>query len=236
MASRIAVTVHLVYQMLMRPLPRTSLADGAYAALLDAIVTGELPPGARLRDLELAERLGTSRTPVREALRRLADEGLVEVVPQAATRVAPVDLERAAHAFPVVAALQALATRLGVPGLTRAGLDAMRRHDADRARALTAGDIPAAIAADDHFHGVLIDASGNAELRRTLDRLMPQIRRLDLLHFRALSRDEAPDDHAAILGACERGAAEEAAALVERTFLHLGEAVAELLRRDGEPG
>ncbi len=218
----------------MRPLPRTTLSDGAYAALLDAIVTGELPPGARLRDQELAERLGTSRTPVREALRRLADEGLVEVVPQAATRVAPVDLDRAAHAFPVVAALQALATRLGVPGLTRRALDRMRRHDAERARALRAGDIPAAIAADDAFHDVLIEAAGNHELRRSLDRLMPQIRRLDLLHFRALSRDEAPDDSLAIIDACARGAADEAAALVEGSFLRLGEAVAELLRRQAE--
>ena len=215
----------------MQPLPRTSLAAEAYAALLDAIVTGELAPGERLRDQALAERLGTSRTPVREALRRLADEGLVEIAPQSATRVAPIDIERAAHAFPVVAALQALATRLGVPGLTREALEAMRAHDRSRAQALRAGDIPAAIAADDAFHGVLVDAAGNHELRRSLERLMPQVRRLDLLHFRALSRDEAADGHAAILEACERGAAGEAAARVEATFLQLGAAVAELLRR-----
>jgi len=218
----------------MQRLERTSLADRAYRALLDAIVAGDLAPGERLRDQEVAARLGTSRTPVREALRRLADEGLVDVAPQAATRVAPVDVERAAHAFPVVAALQALAARLGVPGLTAAGLERMRAHDAERARALAAGDIPAAIDADDAFHDVLIDAGGNRELRRTLDRLMPQIRRLDLLHFRALSREETPDAHPAILDACARGAADEAAALVERTFLTLGDAVAELLRREAQ--
>jgi DNA-binding GntR family transcriptional regulator len=220
----------------MKRLPRTNLSDEAYAALLDAIVTGELAPGARLRDQELAERLGISRTPVREALRRLADEGLVDVAPQSATRVAPIDIDRAAHAFPVVAALQALATRLGVPGLTRAGLEAMRAHDRERVRALRAGEIPAAIAADDAFHGVLLDAAGNRELRRSLERLMPQIRRLDLVHFRALSRQEPAGGtaHAAILDACERGAADEAAALVEATFLELGAAVAELLGREGE--
>jgi DNA-binding GntR family transcriptional regulator len=216
----------------MQRLPRTTLSDDAYAALLDAIVTGELAPGERLRDQELAERLGISRTPVREALRRLADEGLVEVAAQSATRVAPIDIERAAHAFPVVAALQALATRLGVPGLTRESLAAMRDHDRERARALRAGEIPTAIAADDAFHAVLVDAAGNRELRRSLERLMPQLRRLDLVHFRALSREEIADGHAAILDACERGAAREAAALVETTFLQLGEAVAELMRRE----
>lgn len=219
----------------MKRLPRTTLSDDAYAALLDAVVTGELAPGERLRDQELAERLGISRTPVREALRRLADDGLVEVAPQSATRVAPIDIDRAAHAFPVVAALQALATRLGVPGLTRAGLDAMRAHDRERVRALRAGEIPAAIAADDAFHAVLLDAAANPELRRCLERLMPQIRRLDLVHFRALSREEPAGGrvHAAIVDACERGAADEAARLVEGTFLQLGEAVAELLRREG---
>lgn len=207
------------------------MSDRVYASLLDAIVTGALAPGERLRDVALAERLGTSRTPVREALRRLADEGLVEVAPQAATRVAPVDVDRAAHAFPVVAALQGLAARLGVPGLAPEGLAAMRAADARRGRALDRGDIQAAIDADDAFHDVLIAATGNTELRRSLDRLMPQIRRLDLLHFRALSRREVPDTHPEILDACATGAAHEAARLVEANFLTLGETVAELLAR-----
>lgn len=216
----------------MRPLDRASLSDRAYAELLDAIVSGDLAPGARLRDQELAERLGISRTPVREALRRLADEGLVEVTPQSATRVAPIDVERAAHAFPVVAALQRLATRLGVPGLTREDLAAMRELDGARTAALRDGDVPAAIAADDAFHGVLVSAASNRVLESALDRLMPQIRRLDLLHFRALSRSELSDEHTVILDACVRGAGEEAAAAVEATFLRLGESVAELLRRE----
>ena len=221
----------------MKPLPRASLAESAYAALLDAIVSGELAPGARLRDAELAERLGTSRTPIREALRRLADEGLVEVAPQSATRVAPIDLDEAAHAFPVLASLQALATRLGVPGLTREGLERMRRADRERTRALRAGDIPEAIDADDAFHEVLVEASRNRVLRRSLERLMPQVRRLDLVHFRALARGEVHDDaHPAILDACARGAAGEAAELVESTFLQLGESVAELLRREAAAG
>lgn len=212
---------------------RRSLAQSAYDLLLDEIVSGALPPGARLRDRELAERLGASRTPVREALRRLADEGLVEVAPQSATRVAPVDVGAAADAFPVVAVLQGLAARLGTPGLTRDRLAEMTTLRGAKRAALAAGEVPAAIAADDAFHLVLVSASQNRELRRTLDRLMPQIRRLDLLHFRALSRHETVDHDDAVLDACRRGAADEAGRLVEASFLALGDAVAELLRREG---
>jgi DNA-binding GntR family transcriptional regulator len=214
---------------MMRTLPRSSLADQAYAALLDAIVRGELAPGTRLRDTELAATLGTSRTPVREALRRLVDEGLVETAPNAATRVTPIDVDTAAEAFPVVAALQALATRLGVPALTRTDDARMERADLDREAALTAGDVRAAIAADDRFHGVLVDAARNRELDRTLTRLMPKVRRLDSIHFAELARSGARGNHPAILDACRRRAADEAADLVEANFLVLGELVAELL-------
>ena len=219
----------------MRRLPRTTLSEEAYAALLDAIVTGELAPG------RAAARPGPGGAPRHQPhagprgasppRRRGARRG---GPPQLVIRVAPIDIERAAHAFPVVAALQALATRLGVPGLTRAGLDGdARPRPRARASPPRAGEIPAAIAADDAFHAVLLDAAGNRELRRALERAGRRSGGLDLVHFRALSREEPAggDVHAAILDACERGAAGEAAALVEATFLELGEAVAELLRQ-----
>jgi DNA-binding GntR family transcriptional regulator len=214
----------------LRSLSRTSLAERAYAALLDAIVRGDLEPGRRLRDTALADQLGVSRTPVREALRRLEDEGLVETERGAFTRVAPVRPDRIADAFPVVASLHGLATRLGVPALSNADLERMRRHDAERTEALQRGDVLAAIAADDRFHGVLLSASRNTEIERLLARVMPHIRRLDLLHFEALTRDAgAGSDHEAIFDACARGDAWEAARLVEANFLRLGEQMTALL-------
>ena len=220
---------------MLRSLPRTSLAERAYAALLDAIVRGDLPPESRLRDAELAEQLGVSRTPVREALRRWEDEGLVETGRHAVTRVAPVRADRIADAFPVVASLHGLATRLGVPALSAADLERMRRHDDERTEALRRGDVLAAIAADDRFHGVLLSASRNAEIERLLARVMPHIRRLDLLHFEALTHDDgASGDHAAIIDACRRGDAWEAARLVEQNFLRLGHQMTSILQPDPE--
>jgi DNA-binding GntR family transcriptional regulator len=212
-------------------LPRRSLAALAYDEILGAIVSGELAPGLRIRDGDLAERLGVSRTPVREALRRLVDEGLVETAPDAYTRVAPLATPDAEAAFPVVAALQALGVRLGVPRLSDADLAAMERLDAERTAALAARDIPRAIDVDDRFHDVVLTAAGNPELKRALARLMPKIRRLDLLHFGALAgrADEAAHDHDEILEACRRRDAATAAHLVEQSYLRLGEQVARTL-------
>ena len=216
---------------MIRGLPRRSLAAVAYDEILDAIVSGELAPGERIRDVALAERLGVSRTPVREALRRLADEGLVETAPDAYTRVAPVGTPDAEAAFPVVAALQALGARLGVPRLSDADVAAMERLDAERAAALTGRNVPHAIDADDQFHDVVVSAAGNFELERALARLMPKIRRLDRLHFAALAEraDQAVHDHDEILEACRRRDAATAADLIEQSYVRLGEQVAQTL-------
>jgi DNA-binding GntR family transcriptional regulator len=210
-------------------LTRETLSARAYAVLLEAIVRGELAPGERLRDHDLAAQLGVSRTPVREALRRLEDEGLVEAVPGVASRVAPLDAAALQQAFPVVAALHALAARLGTGALGPAELAEMEAATEARHRALACRDVVAAIAADDRFHDVLVRASGNTELATCLARVMPKIRRLDVLRFGQLAAGDGPDEHVAILDACRRGAAAEAAELVERSFLALGEHVAEIL-------
>src|SRR3954462_14309070 len=82
----------------LSPLERELLRDRAYVRLRDAIVGGTLAPGERLRDQELCEWLGLSRTPVREALGRLEQDGLVQTAPQRFTRVAPLDRRAAQHA------------------------------------------------------------------------------------------------------------------------------------------
>src|SRR5579884_691100 len=124
----------------LRKLESASLRQRVYAALLEAIVSGELAPGTRLRDLDLAARLGVSRTPVREALQRLEDEGLVETSPRASTRVTPLDARAARDAFPVVAALHALATRYAVRRLTPADIARMRAANERLARLIAAPD------------------------------------------------------------------------------------------------
>jgi DNA-binding GntR family transcriptional regulator len=209
-----------------------SLRERVYLALRDALVSGELAPGQRLRDQALAARLGVSRTPVREALQRLEDEGLVETAPRSLTRVAPLDALAAREAFPVVAALHALAARHGVPRLTPEDITGMRAAN-DALAAVIAGLDPAiiqrAIAADDQFHVVLLNAADNGEIMRTLERLTPKVRRLEYAQFGSLAGRKSVQQHAAIIAACERGDGDAAAALVEENWLTLGQLIASSL-------
>jgi DNA-binding GntR family transcriptional regulator len=200
------------------PLERDLLKDRAYATIRDAIVDGTLAPGEKLRDQDLCTWLGLSRTPVREALNRLEQDGLIESEPQRYTRVAPLDRRADRDAFPVVAALHALAAELAASRLTDKDREAMRAANARFAEALERGDVDAALSADDAFHGVFLRASTNLEIVRALERLMPRIRRLERLRFGSLSGRASVKQHEQIIAA----APERVAELVKENWLSLG--------------
>ena len=94
---------------------RTSLSQEVYQHLQQQIITLELAPGEKLNDLELAEQFGVSRTPVREALKKLEEEGLVVFKPGSRTNVTALDVVQARETFPIVATLHGLASRLAFP-------------------------------------------------------------------------------------------------------------------------
>lgn len=191
--------------------------ESAYDVLRHEIVEGRLEPGARLRDHDVAARLGLSRTPVREALSRLEEEGLVETRPRSYTRVTPLSREDAREAFPIVAALHALAAELA--DLRPPDLARLREYNAAFATALRAQDTSAAIAADDAFHGVFVEGSGNRELARTLERLQPRLRRLERARFGSLEGRRSVEQHDRIIALAARGRAGEA---VRENWLTLG--------------
>src|SRR5262245_7976166 len=201
---------------------RTLLRDQAYVRLRDAILDGTLEPGEQLRDVEIAEWLGLSRTPVREALARLEEYGLVETAPNRYTRVTSLSAADARDAFPVVAALHSLAALLGVPRVEESELAAMRKANGDFAAALRAADVDRALAADDRFHAVLVQASVNREIGRSLERLMPKIRRLERARFGSLAGRRSVEQHDQIIVLCASGRAEAAAQAVRENWLSLG--------------
>lgn len=205
--------------------PRVLLRETAYEAIRRAIVDGRLEPGERLRDQELCSWLGLSRTPVREALSRLEEDGLVETRPQSYTRVAPLSRSGAREAFPVVAALHALATELAVPGLLPGELARLREINARFEAALEGQDTDAALAADDDFHAVFVRVAGNRELARTLERLVPRLRRLERLRFSSLPGRRSVKQHDQIVSLAARGRAADAAAAARLNWLSLGELI-----------
>ncbi len=186
----------------LKPVRRTLLRESAYRALRDAIVREELAPGMTVSDLELAERLGLSRAPVRESLARLAYEGLVESKPQSYTRVTPIAAREVRDAASVVRAMQELAVNTAMANLSDSGVAAMREANVRFKDASRRGDLDAAMAADDDLHGVLLEASHNVALLETVERYTPLIRRLERRLFSTESAAQSAALHDRLIEAC----------------------------------
>ncbi|MFE0452068.1 GntR family transcriptional regulator [Streptomyces sp. NPDC058914] len=194
----------------LRPVPRTLLRERAYAAIRDAIVTGEIEPGAVVRDADLAERLGLSRAPVREAFSRLVDEGLLESKPQSYTRVTPVVAADVRDAAAVVGAMHELVARIAVPRLFAADVEAMRAANERFAAAVGSGDVDGALRADDELHDVLVRVSGNRAAAATVARYTPLIRRLERRRFGEGGTCRSAGLHDRLIEACADGDVDEA--------------------------
>jgi DNA-binding GntR family transcriptional regulator len=207
------------------PLRTSLLRDTVHDRVREAIVDGTLAPGEVVRDTELAAWLGVSRTPVREALLRLGETGLVRAAPGRSTVVAEIDLAEVREAHAVVVSMHRLAVAEAVARLTPADLDAMRRANERFAAALEERDTDAALAADDEFHAVAVDASGNRALATVLDQFSPVVRRLERLRFASHAGEESVALHDRLVRACAEGDAEAAADVAFRTWQSLADLI-----------
>ncbi len=209
-------------------------ADEIALALEDAVISGELAPGTVLRQETLSERFGVSRTPIREALRRLAATGLVSFEPNRGVRVRAIPREELREAFLVRAELEALVTELAVPRFDDARLLALRAAEADFAR-LTVELLDRRRGEDERtqltgewvranyrFHDVIYEAAAvpfvervAKNARRTfLSRWRPGGPEIDDLY------EQNMHQHRAILGAIEARSSEGARALAHEHVLH----------------
>jgi DNA-binding GntR family transcriptional regulator len=201
--------------------PRSLLRDDVYQALRDAIVDGTFEPGERLRDQELEAWLGVSRTPIREALLRLARVGLVSAKPGRATIVTSPTSKSISDAQQIAASMHELATRLAGRLLTPEALEAMETANADLARALERGDVEPALRSDDAFHAVLTRLSGNGMIEDVLEQATPLIRRAERQRFGSLAGRESVEQHAAIIERLRAGDVEAAARLSRENWMTL---------------
>src|SRR3954454_16791872 len=189
------------------------LADQAYLELRELIVTLELPPGALVKEPELVERLGIDRTPVREALRRLSQERLIEVFPRRGMVVTTVDVRDLARLCEVRAALEPEAARLAAERATQADLDeitGLLTELAGRARR----DERSLIALDRRIHHAIYRASHNHYLESTLEEYYTHALRIWMLGLERTGLSAAVHEHADLLGAILRGNAVRAAELM----------------------
>jgi DNA-binding GntR family transcriptional regulator len=170
---------------------RSLLRDDVYRRLRDAIVDGTFLPGEQLKDGELADWLGVSRTPVREALLRLGGSGLVVALPGRSTRVSTIDAPAVRDARDVIAAMHELAVRQTTGRLGEDDIARMRDANRRFAEAVDAGDLAAAMDADEEIHRIPVTALDNQALTTVLDQFDPLVRRAERLRFSA-------DGHASV--------------------------------------
>ena len=165
---------------------RSLLRDDVYRRLRDAIVDGTFTPGEQLKDGELADWLGVSRTPVREALLRLGASGLVVALPGRSTTVSAIDARAVRDARDVIAAMHELAVREMAGRLSEDDVDRMRDANRRFAQAIASGDVDAALDSDEELHRIPVAALGNHALEAVLEQFEPVVRRAERLRF---SRD-----------------------------------------------
>lgn len=203
------------------PRDRTFESTRVHTWLRQAILTVELEPGAMIAESEIAARFGTSRTPVREALLRLADEGLVEIRPQRGTYVARMSLARIEEALFVRAAVEgAVLQRIAVQDDRRALARSLSAIVDAQAVAVAARDTPAALDADTAFHRALVEASGLPGVWDVVARARDLHHRLRAIAVpEENSAPRAIADHRSIVRALRAGDGEAAA---RRMSAHLG--------------
>jgi DNA-binding GntR family transcriptional regulator len=198
---------------LSRPLAR----DEAYEKLRDWIIAGTLKPGENLRDQEIARLLGISRTPVREALRRLEDEGFVETALNRWTRVAPLDLKKAIEIYSVIEALEIFA--LEKARLTPQDLQNMMDANNLMRASLQTKKALSALRADEAFHGIWIARAQNSELWVLVAQLKTKMLRVELAYWdRAAQTSRSVREHAAIITALQKGSRRGAIAALKQNW------------------
>lgn len=206
-------------QHALSPLPAENdlrpLADRAYERLREAIVDGLLPPGSKLSERGLAVSLGISAQPVREALRQLEAEGMVETRPRSGSFVASLDTPRLIEMGRIRAALEGAAAGLVARRARPSDVDALEGCLAAMRAATEMGDPLVLRRANEAFHDTLHAIGGNAFLIRSLHALGAYDH---ISRARALASENEPpqalDEHAAILAAIASGDAEAAEALM----------------------
>lgn len=159
----------------MAKLEHSTLNERVYRRLRDFVLTGTLSPNSRLDEQSLADEMGVSRTPVREAVGKLTKEGLVEHRPYQGNFIRAFTAKQVNDLYEVRRELEALAVRLAVPHLTDAQVEEFRVVLDAGQDALDRDDLVAYGTADRRFHGMIATLSGNETLVESLDRLSLQI-------------------------------------------------------------
>ncbi|MDD3797500.1 MAG: GntR family transcriptional regulator [Lachnospiraceae bacterium] len=206
------------------------LRDVVFQTLRQAILRGNLQPGERLMEIHLAQRLGVSRTPVREAIRMLQLDGLVTMVPRKGAIVAEITVSDLEDVLEVRAALEELAVKKACRMMGEQQLEELR-NAADRfVESLKQEDLLACAQADVNFHEIICESTGNRRLIQILNNIREQIYRYRLENLKDKSSHEnLVQEHMAICRALEENSEEKAGEAIMIHIEHQKECIIESL-------
>lgn len=203
-------------------------------AIREAIISGILKPRERLMEIQLAEELGVSRTPIREALRELELEGFIVMVPRKGAYVADMTFKDIADIFEIRAALEGLAAGLAAERITDEEMEDMERHLVEKADAIACGDMERLVEVDTSFHESIYQASRNDRLKGIINNLREQIQR-----FRATSlaypgrMKQSLEEHRAIVEAIHARDVVLARQLTQEHIENAEQSMIESIKKDG---
>jgi DNA-binding GntR family transcriptional regulator len=203
----------------MDRLPSAKIRD----SLEQRIVEGELSNGKRLDETELSSFYGVSRTPVREALQRLAESGLAEHLPRRGTFVRSPSLSQLVEMFEVMAELECMAIRLAARRATSNDIDALEKDNETCRAAVAANDTKKYYEINARLHGRIYQMSGNSFLANEARRLHDRLRPFRRLQLRVRGRmEESMAEHDIILAALRDGDADRAMETMKKHITIVG--------------
>ena len=195
------------------------LRDVVFKTLRQAILKGELEPGERLMEIQLAERLGVSRTPIREAIRKLELEGLVLMIPRKGAEVAKISESNLRDVLEVRRSLEELAIDLACQRITAEELELLNKAEVDFKAAIGNGDAMQIAQTDEQFHEIIYNSTKNQKLVQILNNLREQMYRYRVEYLKEeQTRNLLVNEHEELVKAIRDGNVERAQ---EISFNHL---------------
>ncbi|WP_342526439.1 GntR family transcriptional regulator [Chryseomicrobium sp. FSL W7-1435] len=201
-----------------KPIRKTAKLH-AYHQLLNWIIDGTLQPEEKLNDIELAQALGVSRTPIRESLQLLESQGFVTMQPGRATQVTPVQKDDINHLLPPLASLQALATELAAPLMTDEIIAELEAKNQQFADALKEKNFTEALRIDEQFHQIIIDTANNPYISQIVEMLQAHVRRL-FYSEKIILRESSIETHAQLIRLYKEKQTNDLAALMTDNWLY----------------
>ena len=194
-----------------------SLREIVFESIRNAIVEGQLLPGERLMEVQLARELGVSRTPVREAIRKLELEGLVKMETRKGAYVTPLSIRDFVEMMQIRGALEALVAKLSAENATQADIDLMHESNNKFKEAAQNNDIAGIVEHDIEFHEALYQSSGNAHLIKMLHSIREQLKRIRVEYVQTID-DKVPliGQHESIIEYIEKHMPLEAQQVAEK--------------------